>query len=331
MSSSMRESGVGSEETFGDELRRECVIVGRELIASDVVRLTLESVDGRQLGAWEPGAHIDLLLAGGTLIRQYSLCGDPRDRSRWQVAVLRTPDSRGGSKAVHDELSVGAIVEVGGPRNAFGLEDGPRYRFVAGGIGITPILPMIEALEARGADWSLIYGGRDRAAMAFLERLEALGSRVRIVPEDELGRIDVDECLAVDERTLVYCCGPSGLLDAVVERSAETAPGRLRVERFTAPPAASDEQDEGFVVVLERSGKTLEVGPDQSILDACLAAGVDVPCSCTEGICGTCETDVLEGVPLHRDHLLSPDERASNRTMMVCVSRAQSDRLVLDL
>jgi len=313
------------------EPEHECVVVGHELIASDVVRVTLESADERPLGPWEPGAHVDLLLDGGTLVRQYSLCGNPQEPARWQIAVLRTPDSRGGSNAVHDELSVGSTLRVRGPRNAFALEGSARYRFIAGGIGITPILPMIEALETAGADWSLVYGGRTRAAMAFLDRLEPFGHRVRLVPEDELGRIDMAESLAIDDQTLVYCCGPSGLLDAVTDRAASVAPGRLRIERFAASPVESGETGGTFDVVLQRSGKILHIGPDQSILDACLAAGVDVPCSCTEGICGTCETDVLEGVPLHRDHLLSPEERASNSTMMVCVSRALSDRLVLDL
>jgi len=230
---------------------------------------------------------------------------------------------------VHDDLEVGSVVQTRGPRNAFGLEPADRYHFIAGGIGITPILPMIEALAVRGVEWSLVYGGRSRSAMAFLDRLAVHGERVEVVAEDEHGMMDLDRSLLVDDGTLVYCCGPAGMLDAVSAR-AEVA-DRVRMERFAAPAAEVDGDDRPFDVVLERSGMELHIEPGQSILTACQAVGVDVPCSCTEGICGTCETDVLEGVPDHRDHVLSPEERESGETMMVCVSRARTDRLVLDL
>ncbi|GGX95874.1 PDR/VanB family oxidoreductase [Streptomyces minutiscleroticus] len=308
------------------------LVVGRLAPAADgVLAVVLRHPAGAALPAWEPGAHVDVVLAPG-LERQYSLCGDPADRSAWRLAVLREPDGRGGSAYVHTRLAEGATVRVRGPRNHFALRPAPRYRFVAGGIGITPILPMLAAAEAAGADWTLLYGGRTRAGMAFREELERYGDRVRLAPEDETGPLDLDTALAApDADTLVYCCGPGPLLDAVGERCAAAWPaGALHTERFRpAEPAAGG--NDGFEVVLARSGRTLAVGPDVSVLDAVRAAGVEVLYSCAEGTCGTCETDVVEGVPDHRDSVLTEEEREAGETMLICVSRCRGERLVLDL
>lgn len=305
----------------------ELIVERREFAADGVLALTLRHPLGEQLPAWEPGAHIDVVL-GPDLERQYSLCGDPADRTTWRIAVLREPDGRGGSAYVHGQLGQGDKVRVRGPRNHFRLEPAPRYRFVAGGIGITPILPMLAAAEAAGAEWSLLYGGRTRNSLAFTEELSRYGDRVTVAPQDEVGLLDLPSVLdAVPEGTLVYCCGPGPLLDAV---EARCPGGILHVERFQ-PKAQVAGADSEFEVVLEQSGKTVTVPVGVSVLDTVRAAGVEVLFSCTEGTCGTCETDVLEGTPDHRDSVLSEEERAAGETMLICVSRCLGKRLVLDL
>jgi ferredoxin-NADP reductase len=327
------------------------------VVARGVVALDLRSADSRELPAWSPGAHVDVLLRPG-LTRQYSLCGDPADRSMWRIAVRREVAGRGGSQHVHDQLSEQDLIEVGEPRNHFPLLPAPRYVFLAGGIGITPILPM---LAAAGAPWELHYAGRDAASMPFRDSLLAdHGERVTFHPEDSRGRIDLDRVLRRQPPgTLVYCCGPEGMLRSVAECCARWPGLRLQVERFTpgqsssaqpslAPPsstppsstppsstppsstAASSRQAE-FEVELAVSGRTLTVPADQSVLDVVEAAGVGVLWSCREGTCGTCETTVLSGAVDHRDSLLTAEERAANDTMFLCVSRAAGPRLVLDL
>ncbi|WP_327186066.1 PDR/VanB family oxidoreductase [Streptomyces sp. NBC_01334] len=305
----------------------ELVVADREFAAEGVLALTLRHPLGEPLPAWGPGAHVDLVL-GPELERQYSLCGDPADRSGWRVAVLREPAGRGGSAHVHEQLRPGDKVRVRGPRNHFALRPAARYRFVAGGIGITPILPMLAAVESAGAEWSLLYGGRTRGSMAFAEELARYGDRVTVAPQDETGLLDLGPVLdALPEDTLVYCCGPGPLLDAVEERCP---PDALRVERFQAREQPAGEDGE-FEVELAQSGRTLTVAAGVSVLDTVRAAGVEVLYSCTEGTCGTCETDVLEGTPEHRDSVLSPQEREAGETMMICVSRCRGRKLVLDL
>ncbi|WP_327397356.1 PDR/VanB family oxidoreductase [Streptomyces phaeochromogenes] len=308
----------------------ELVVERRDLAAEGVLALTLRHPLGEELPAWEPGAHIDVVL-GPDLERQYSLCGDPADRHSWRVAVLREPDGRGGSAHVHGQLEAGDKVRVRGPRNHFALQPSPRYRFVAGGIGITPILPMLAEAEAAGAEWTLLYGGRTRNSMAFVEELSPYGDKVRVTPQDESGLLDLAAELGTPQSdTLVYCCGPGPLLDAVEERCAEWPKGSLHVERFQ-PKVQETGADTEFEVVLERSGHTLTVPADVSVLDTVRSAGVEVLFSCTEGTCGTCETDVLEGTPDHRDSVLTDEEREAGETMLICVSRCRGKRLVLDL
>jgi ferredoxin-NADP reductase len=306
----------------------ELVVARREFAADGVLALTLRHPLGEPLPAWEPGAHIDVVL-GPELERQYSLCGDPADRETWRIAVLREPAGRGGSAHVHEELGQGDKVRVRGPRNHFALRPAPRYRFIAGGIGITPILPMLTAAEAAGAEWTLLYGGRTRRSMAFTEELGRYGDdRVTVAPQDETGLLDLASVLDdVPEGTLVYCCGPGPLLDAVEARSPA---GLLQMERFT-PKAQEGGDNTEFEVELAQSGRTLTVPADVSVLDAVRASGVEVLFSCAEGTCGTCETDVLDGDPDHRDSVLTAEERESGETMMICVSRCRGKRLVLDL
>jgi ferredoxin-NADP reductase len=308
----------------------ELVVERRDVAAEGVLALTLRHPLGEELPAWEPGAHIDVIL-GPDLERQYSLCGDPVDRHSWRVAVLREPDGRGGSAHVHGQLEAGDKVRVRGPRNHFALQPSPRYRFVAGGIGITPILPMLAAAEAAGAEWTLLYGGRTRNSIAFIEELGRYGDKVRIAPQDEAGLLDLAAELGTPRPdTLVYCCGPGPLLDAVEARCAQWPKGSLHVERFQ-PKVQETGADTEFEVVLERSGHTLTVPADVSVLDTVRSAGVEALFSCTEGTCGTCETDVLEGTPDHRDSVLTDEEREAGETMLICVSRCRGKRLVLDL
>jgi ferredoxin-NADP reductase len=310
----------------------DLVVDGKELVADGVMLLTLRDPDGRPLPDWEPGAHLDLFLPDD-LTRQYSLCGDPADQSALQVAVLREPAGRGGSRYVHDELARGQWIQARGPRNHFPLVPAKRYLFLAGGIGIAPILPMVEQVAGSGAEWQLVYGGRTRASMAFREHLQAAHpEQVTIHPQDEAGLLDLPGLLAEpDEATAVYCCGPEPLLVAVEEHCAWWPEGALHTERFSAKPGATDGPVESFVVELAQSGTTLVVPADRSILGVVEESGVPVLSSCQEGTCGTCETGVLSGIPEHRDSVLTDQERSANEVMMICVSRACSPRLVLDL
>ncbi|MFD8800834.1 PDR/VanB family oxidoreductase [Streptomyces atroolivaceus] len=295
--------------------------------AEGVLSVELTHPDGKPLPSWTPGAHLDVH-AGGQ-VRQYSLCGDPHTPDVYRIGVLNEPASRGGSRFVHTQLRPGQQITVSEPRNHFALEDVGSYVFVAGGIGITPLLAMAREAARRGAEWRMVYGGRSRASMAFTGELEALGGDVTLVPQDEHGHIDLDSVLSeLPEGALVYSCGPEPLLAAVEQR----CPGdRLRLERFAAPAVERTGDDEAFEVECRTSGTTFTVGAGTSVLEAAEGAGLTVDNSCRDGICGSCETRVLEGTPDHRDFLLSEAERAAGTTMMICVSRCASGRLVLDL
>ncbi|TNC24154.1 PDR/VanB family oxidoreductase [Amycolatopsis alkalitolerans] len=301
---------------------REVLVTAKTTEAEGVVSFELS---GEGLPGWTPGAHIDLAIRAG-LTRQYSLCGDPADRGRWRIAVLREEPGRGGSRHLHDVVEPGDTLSAGEPRNNFPLVPAPGYVFVAGGIGITPLLPMIREAERDGADWTLYYGGRRRARMAFTAELARYGDRVRLLPEDEHGLLPLAGILAGSAYP-VYCCGPEPLL-AATERACP--PERLRLERFH-PRETDPAPEREFEVEASASGRTVRVAPGESILDALDAAAVPVPSSCREGTCGTCETLVIDGEVEHRDSVLSEPERAEGKTMMVCVSRARSARLVLDL
>ncbi|GAA3147642.1 PDR/VanB family oxidoreductase [Streptomyces rectiviolaceus] len=295
--------------------------------ADGVLSVELAHPDGKPLPAWTPGAHLDLHTGGH--VRQYSLCGDPRNTSAYRIGVLNEPSSRGGSRHVHTKLRPGQTVTASEPRNHFALEDAPCYLFIAGGIGITPLLAMAREAARRGADWRMVYGGRNRGSMAFTDELASLGGDLTLVPQDELGHIDLRAALGgLPDGTLVYCCGPAPLLAAV---EAVAPADRLRVERFAAPVVERTGDESAFEVECRASGRTLSVGPDTSILRAAEAAGLSVSSSCQEGICGSCETRVLDGTPDHRDFLLSEAEHAAGASMMICVSRCASGRLVLDL
>lgn len=305
----------------------ELRVARREAAATGVVLLELADPAGAELPEWEPGAHIDLLLPG--FERQYSLCGEVRDRRKWTIAVLLEPDGRGGSAYVHASLHEGATVQVREPRNHFQFDPATEVVFIAGGIGITPLLPMVRAADEAGVPWQLWYGGRSRDTMAFAgSLLECYGTqRIHVLPQDETGLLDLPGILGEPRPGVsVYCCGPEPLLKAVeAQWPAET----LHLERFTPREVATPVQ--GFEVQLGEGGQVLTIPPDRSILSVLEEAGVDVVSSCQEGTCGTCETFVLDGVPEHRDSVLSAAERDQNDVLMICVSRAVSPRLVLDL
>jgi ferredoxin-NADP reductase len=317
------------------EFATELIVRRRSTPAEGVAVLDLAHPQGEELPRWDPGAHIDLLLSD-KLTRQYSLCGDPSDPSVWRVGVLRDPNSRGGSQYVHDNLEEGVTVRVRGPRNHFELVDAPRYRFIAGGIGITPIFAMLEEVDREGSDWTLLYGGRTRASMAFADELvERYPERVTVWPQDEKGFLDLASLLKDPaDDTLVYSCGPEGLLTAVEQNCAHWPAGALHIERFAAKAPTAEEAAavlDQFEVVCQRTGVTFEVTSDMSILEILEEQDVPIMASCYEGVCGTCEARVLEGTPDHRDSVLSDAEKEAGEVMLVCVSRSRTERLVLDL
>ncbi|MBT2504767.1 oxidoreductase [Streptomyces sp. ISL-98] len=323
------ENPVSGTRTRAQSLR--LLVTGRTEPAVGVVELHLEALDTADLPAWEPGAHVDLVLPSGH-IRQYSLCGDPADRSTYTLATRLIEDGRGGSREVHEQLHEGSEVEIRGPRNRFPLNltdaQAPAYVFVAGGIGITPILPMLRAADAAGVDWKLLYGGRTRASMPYVEAVEKLAApeRVTIVAEDEDGLPDLSALLAgTPEGTAVYCCGPEPLMAAVTE--ILPAGRTLHLERFA--PATLSGGTGSFEVELRRTGRTVTVPPDGTVLAAVRPEVPNVSYSCEQGFCGTCQQRVLEGEIDHRDELLTDSER--DDSMLICVSRARGNRLVLDL
>jgi len=299
--------------------------------APDIVSYELRPPEGGELPAFTAGAHIDLTLPNG-LVRSYSLVNPQSERHRYVIAVQKDRASRGGSKWVHENFRVGGLLTANGPRNNFALEEAAEKSvFIAGGIGITPILSMTERLSALGRDWELVYCARKRAGTAFLESLQQK-PRVRFNFDEEPGgkMLDIAAVVkAAPANAHFYCCGPVPMLEAFEQATRDLPRERVHVEYFTAkaPPAVEG----GFTVVLARKGLTIAVAPGKTILETLRDHGVDVPYSCTEGVCGTCETRVLEGVPDHRDLILTEAERASNKTMLICCSGSKSEKLVLDL
>ncbi|GAB13289.1 oxidoreductase [Arthrobacter globiformis NBRC 12137] len=310
-------------------------VAAKTALATGVVELELASEDGSDLPVWEPGAHVDLILPSGT-VRQYSLCGDPGYLSAYKVAVLLDEKGRGGSREVHEGLETGTVVTIRGPRNHFPLGEHESYLFIAGGIGITPMLAMARKVAAEGRNWRLIYGGRSLDTMAYLPEIKALkGGKVELVPADTKGIPDIKGAIENATGAHVYTCGPEPML-RVVEENTKALLGAdfFHFERFGADPNAVPEDTDGdtaFEVELATTGKTLTVAADQKLIDVVRKVVPSVPFSCEQGYCGSCETGVLAGIPLHRDQLLTEDERACNDTMMICVGRSRSPKLVLDI
>ena len=298
--------------------------------APGIVSYDLRPLAG-ELPPFSAGAHIDLTLPGG-LVRSYSLLNSQAERHRYRIAVQKDRASRGGSRWIHDNLRPGELVTISAPRNNFPLEEGAALScFIAGGIGITPILGMIERLSELGRAWQLTYCARTRAGAAFLDALEGRpGVRLNFDEEPGGAMLDIGAVVrAAPHHAHLYCCGPLPMLAAFEAATQELERSRVHLEYFKAkePPAATG----GFTVVLAKSGRELRVPSGTTILEALLQEGIDVPHACTEGVCATCETAVLEGIPDHRDLVLTESERAANKTMMVCCSGSKSERLVLDL
>jgi tetrachlorobenzoquinone reductase len=293
--------------------------------------IELSALDGAPLPPFTAGSHIDLHLPTG-LVRSYSLINAPGAPSRYVIGVARDRASRGGSSFLHDHLRVGDILSVGTPRNLFPLdEDAPSAVMIAGGIGVTPMVSMAARLSELGRDWTLHYAVRERGEAAFMPDLEPYGDRVRLHCDDQAGGvIDLRPILAAaPDETHLYCCGPNPMMRAFADLTRQVAPHRVHVEHFS--PLESAAIEGGFLVELARSGRTIAVPQGSTILEALANAGVSVPNSCQQGVCGTCETKVVSGTPDHRDSVLSAKERAESRTMMICCSGSLSERLVLDL
>lgn len=316
------------------ELDLEVVTV--RAAAADVVELELADRSGGALPAWEPGAHIDVILPTG-LVRQYSLAGDPA-ADTWRIGVLREASGRGGSRWIADRLRPGSTVRAAGPRNHFALPPGdgegaaPPLVFVAGGIGITPIVPLAAAAAAVGRQYELHYCGHERR-MPFIDELrQAHGDRLAVHISEQDERLDIASVVsrAAQANADIVACGPSRLLDAL-QADADARDVAVHLERFQAEPLSAPVWSGPFEIELALTGVTVEVPPDRSILQVAEEAGALVLSSCTEGTCGTCETPVLEGVVDHRDAILTPAQRQRNDTMFVCVSRAACPRLVLEL
>lgn len=311
-------------------------VTGREVVAhdQDVIALTLAAADGGTLPQWFPGAHIDLHLASGR-VRQYSLCGDPATSDSYRIAVRRIPDGGGGSVEVHDGLQVGSRVNTHGPRNAFALtvpgygSPTQRFRFIAGGIGITPILPMLGLAERLGVDWSMVYAGRSRDSLPFLHELDRFGDRIEIRTDDVHGLPSADELLGdCPDGTTVYACGPAPMLTGIRAALIGRDDVELHFERFAAPPVVDGAE---FSVTIASTGAEVTVGADETLLAALGRAGVNAPYSCQQGFCGTCRIRVTDGTVQHRDTLLTDPERAAGY-LLTCVSRAEAGhRLTLDL
>jgi ferredoxin-NADP reductase len=347
----------------------EVRVVAATYLADGVLGLTLASAAGDELPAWEPGAHVDLRLPSGKT-RSYSLYGNPSDRARYDVAVLREDLGRGASVEIHEQQLVGRTLTMIGPRNLFPLIDAPEYVFVAGGIGLTPLLPMIRELAAGRTPWTVYYLGRSLRTMALVDELASCAKQsgglgtIELVARDESERLDLGAALAgVARGTAIYCCGPDRLMAAVEDTVAALAatPGyeaAVYLERFGRPvltPAhevaevrdiaetgatdtaaigidtAECDPDGPFEVELSATGTTLTVGAGESILERVREVRSGLTFSCSDGYCGTCETRVLAGRPDHRDDVLTDDEKEESETMMICVGRSKTPRLVLDL
>lgn len=304
------------------------VLSQREIVAhdKDVVALTFSATDGKSLPRWQPGSHLDLHLPSGRR-RQYSLCGDPQDPDSYRIAVRRIPEGGGGSLEMHT-LQVGDRVTVRGPRNGFPFIPYERVLYIAGGIGITPILPMVRAAQRLGTDWHFVYCGRSADTIPFLDEIwqwDPARVTVRLdeerglpTPADLLGKAAPDGA--------VYVCGPPPMIETVRRNFGESGAAALHFERFSAAPVRDGT---AFEIELARSGEVLTVAADETVLDALVRIRPDTAYSCRQGFCGTCRVPVLAGTPDHRDARLTDTERQTS--MLACVSRSLSERLVLDL
>ena len=320
----------------GNEALLRVRIVRADDVANDIILLELLPEQGQSLPLFFAGSHVDVHLPNG-LIRQYSLCNSDVERHRYCIAVAKAKSSRGGSSYIHAQIKKGQCIEISKPRNIFPLLDADAYRFIAGGIGITPILSMLYACENAGKRWKLLYCARNRASMAFLpEIIQFTHGQVFVHLDEESNGDNADFASFlenIEEKEHVYCCGPGGLMQAVNGTASDHTRSRFHFEQFSVPQdiESAKFESEGFEVVLRRSARRIWVGPNQSVLEALELEGISVPFSCRDGLCGTCQTKVICGEVDHRDYVLSHDEKAKNESIMICVSRSKSGCLELDL
>lgn len=331
----MRARTTNSGQSDMSDQLLKVVVRKREEQGEGVVVLDLGDASGQPLPAFEAGAHVDIHLKAG-LVRQYSLCGDPANASAYRLGVLKDPASRGGSMAVHELLQEGREIEISLPRNHFPLaSDARRSILIGGGIGITPMVAMAYALNARGSDFELHYCGRSRSRSAFLDELgsAAFASRLYTHFDDEAveQKLDLHRVLGTPQAGVhLYVCGPAGFMDWIIAQALEAgyADDHVHREYFQVEV---DTSGVGFEVVAQRSGKTVQVVEGQSIVEALATVGIRIEVSCEQGVCGTCLCDVIEGEPDHRDVYLTDDEKSANDQILVCCSRAKSKKLVLDI
>lgn len=315
-----------------DQARLQVRLESIRYATRDILVYEFVRPEGGPLPAVEPGAHVEVHLANG-ITRSYSLLHAHAAPQRYLVGVKRDPNSRGGSRYMHEQLRVGTLLELSGPRNHFPLEEQAAHSIlIAGGIGITPILCMAERLAAQGAPFDLWYASRTRADLAFLPELARFGERVRLHLDDEAGAVlDMATIIAAaPQGAHFYCCGPAPMLAGYETAAASRPPGTVHLERFGASQPVATGGD-GFCIALARSGLELRVPSDATVLQVLAQNGIAIDSSCEAGICGCCEVAVLEGEVDHRDEVLTAAQRAGNKSMMVCCSRARGGRLVLDL
>ncbi|MGP6110848.1 PDR/VanB family oxidoreductase [Pseudomonas aeruginosa] len=312
----------------------DAVIAAIRAEARDVLSLELVDPQGRELPTFKPGAHLEIQLPNG-LIRHYSLCNDYRERNRFHIGVGLAPESRGGSRLLHGGLKVGEKLRISTPRNNFPLvEDGEHYSFIAGGIGITPILAMIRWCVASGKPWTLHYLARSRLRAAFYEELLDLGNgqvTTHFLDEHAGQPLDIKATVgAMPSSSHIYCCGPAPLMERVQAAASDRPTSQVHFEWFSGK-AQDNTDNQAFKVILRSTGEELQVPPERSILEVLEDHGHFVPFSCREGLCSSCETQILSGIPEHRDFVLSDAAKAEGKSMLICVSRAKSEALELDI
>ncbi|CAM5216376.1 Vanillate O-demethylase ferredoxin subunit OS=Castellaniella defragrans OX=75697 GN=HNR28_001895 PE=4 SV=1 [Castellaniella defragrans] len=306
-------------------------VQGLRKMNEEVLEVTLTASESGRLPNWSAGAHIAVVIKEG-VERQYSLCGDVEEQGLWKLAIRKHERGRGGSAYLHENLREGDLIWVKGPTNNFPLQLAERYFFIAGGIGITPLIPMIRIISKIGKPWKLAYGGRRRATMAYINELCADKEHVVAYCGDSGKHIDVKQIIGqLDRQTDVYCCGPERLMREVEDECRGVGNvGRFFAERFQ-PRQELRRENQEFTVTVASSGQKIVVGRDETIAEALERSGVEVTLSCREGTCGTCMTGVLDGVPEHRDSVLTDEEKRSHGLVMVCCARSLSENLTLDL
>ncbi len=307
----------------------------------DVISIELNPLGASPLPPFGAGDHIDLKLPNG-LTKSYSLMNNPTESGRYVLGILKDPQSRGGSKWLHEQLRVGMHLEISAPSNNFPLQENAKHTLlIAGGIGVTPIIAMAHRLKALKASFEIIYAAKSKRSAPFQEAISSFGVPVHWHFDDEasgppdlhpLIQERVQKAACSRDECQLYACGPEPMLNAFLNACKDLSLKNANIERFKPVEVlASAQIKRAYTVVLKKSNKTIEVTPEMSLLQALRHHDIEVDTSCEEGVCGACETRVLSGEPEHLDCVLSDQEREKNTVMMVCVSGCKSERLELDL